>query len=55
MRKAMKLKKHSCPMCKPNKMMGACRWKVKEFQKLRNDEKEIREALKDGNYTTKNT
>lgn len=44
MRKSMKQKKHSCPMCKAHKMNGACRWKPAEMQQLRQAEKEIRDA-----------
>lgn len=42
MRKRYKKKKHSCPLCKPNKMGISCRWKDKELQSLQEAEKEIR-------------
>jgi hypothetical protein len=45
MRKSKKIKKHSCALCKPFKMGWDCRWKAKEFDKLRRAEKEIREAI----------
>lgn len=45
MRKRMKKKLRSCPLCKPHKTGGSCRWKPKEFELLKQDEKEIREAL----------
>ena len=39
MRKRLKKKLHSCPMCKPHKMHGACRWKPKEEAALKEFEK----------------
>ncbi len=42
MRKRMKLKKRSCPMCKPHKMMWEGRWKKKDYVKLVAAEKEMR-------------
>lgn len=44
MRKRFKLKKRSCPMCKPYKMRWETRWDAKEFDKLKRAEKEIRDA-----------
>ena len=35
MRKRNKLKKHSCPMCKPHKMKRGNRWKPQEEQTLK--------------------
>jgi len=46
MRKRLKRKKRSCPLCKPNKMHGANRWKTKEFDKLQRAEKEIQEVVR---------
>lgn len=40
MRKRLKMKRHSCALCKPNKMGGACRWKPKEEAALKAFEKE---------------
>ena len=43
MRKRFKIKKKSCPLCKPQKMGWANRWNVKElanikeFEKLKNN------------------
>ena len=34
MRKRLKKKLRSCPLCKPHKTKGACRWKPKEEAKL---------------------
>jgi len=45
MRKRLKKKLRSCPMCKPHKTHGATRWNVKEFDRLKRDEKECREAV----------
>ena len=44
MRKRLKLKKRSCPMCKPHKMRGAIRFKTKELDIITRSEKEIKEA-----------
>lgn len=44
MRKAYKKKLRSCAMCKSHKMNGSVRWKPRTFAKLREDEREIREA-----------
>jgi hypothetical protein len=44
MRKRMKLKKRSCPMCKPHKMGHDCRWKPKEMQAIRLAEQAIKNA-----------
>ena len=45
MRKRLKRKLRSCPLCKSFKMHGSNRWKLKEFDKLVRMEKEIREAV----------
>ena len=45
MRKRFKIKKHSCALCKPNKMGGACRWKAKEFSLLKEFENIKKEHL----------
>lgn len=45
MRKRLKLKKRSCAMCKPQKMRGANRWKLRDFDRLVRAEKEIKEAV----------
>jgi hypothetical protein len=44
MRKQYKKKLRSCAMCKPHKMHGANRWKLKDLDKLKQFEKEIRNA-----------
>lgn len=44
MRKRLKLKRRSCPMCKAYKMHGACRWKPKELDALKRFEKEKNEV-----------
>ena len=44
MRKRNKLKKRSCPMCKPHKMGWENRWNVKERDRLKRDEREIRQS-----------
>ena len=46
MRKRLKKKKRSCALCKPHKMGKAMRWKAADFNRLSNDEKEIRKALR---------
>lgn len=43
MRKRLKRKKRSCPLCKPQKMSGENRWKVKERDALARAEREIKE------------
>lgn len=48
MRKRLKKKARSCPLCKPNKTGGACRWSSKEQAKLKEDEKACLEAVKKG-------
>ena len=45
MRKQYKLKKHSCGLCKPHKMHGAGRWKLKDEDRLRRDEKSCHDAV----------
>lgn len=42
MRKRLKLKRRSCAMCKPHKMRGENRWKVREQMLLREFEKEYK-------------
>lgn len=44
MRKRYKVKKHSCAMCKPNKMGHCIRWSPKALQELKLAEKAIRNA-----------
>lgn len=44
MRKQLKKKQRSCAMCKPHKMRGANRWKVKDHDRLLRDERDCREA-----------
>jgi len=39
MRKRTKLKKRSCPMCKPHKMKVSNRWKPQEQQLLKEFER----------------
>lgn len=38
MRKRLKKKKRSCPLCKPHKMKWTNRWKTKEFARIRDFE-----------------
>jgi len=45
MRKRLKQKLRSCPLCKPQKTHGACRWSPKELERLKEDEKNCREAV----------
>ncbi len=42
MRKALKLKRRSCALCKPHKMHSANRWKARERMLLREFEREYR-------------
>jgi hypothetical protein len=44
MRKRLKKKLRSCPMCKPHKTQGANRWKTKELDRLERAEREMKEA-----------
>lgn len=44
MRKRLKKKKRSCPLCKPYKMRGENRWKPKERDALERAERETRNA-----------
>ena len=44
MRKRLKKKLRSCPMCKSFKMHGSNRWKYRDFDRLKRDEKECHEA-----------
>jgi len=46
MRKRMKMKKHSCALCKAHKMGGACRWSMKELDRLKRSESEILKMLR---------
>lgn len=45
MRKRQKNKKRSCKMCKPHKMGWDNRWKYKDEERLKREEKEIKEAI----------
>ncbi|MBI5636580.1 MAG: hypothetical protein HZA03_01280 [Nitrospinae bacterium] len=45
MRKNMKLKKRSCPLCKPHKMGWENRWKAKEQGRMKADATEMRKYL----------
>ena len=40
MRKRLKKKKHSCGLCKPHKLGLSNRWKGKEFEAIKEFEKE---------------
>ena len=42
MRKRIKKKKRSCPLCKPHKTGGSNRWKAKELDRLERDERMCR-------------
>lgn len=44
MRKRYKRKKRACGICKPHKKKITIRWKSKEFIRLKEAEKEMREA-----------
>jgi len=46
-RKRFKVKRHSCPICKPHKMRWAKRWKRKELSGLEESEKAILSAVKE--------
>lgn len=46
MRKRMKKKLRSCKMCKPHKMGLANRWKPRELDRMKRDEREILDAVK---------
>lgn len=46
MRKRMKMKRHSCRLCKPHKMGGECRWNMKELDRLKRSESEILKMLR---------
>ena len=48
MRKRLKKKLRSCPMCKPHKMHGAIFWSPKELDSLKRSEKECLDATKKG-------
>lgn len=44
MRKRLKKKLRSCPMCKPHKTRGANRWNVKELDRLERAERQMKDA-----------
>jgi len=46
MRKRLRSKRHSCPLCKPNKTGHSCRWSSREFNLLQVWEKEKFAVLK---------
>lgn len=46
MRKRRKVKLRSCGVCKPHKRGFCNRWKLKEFDRLVRDEKEVREVTR---------
>lgn len=41
MRKMLKIKKHSCALCKPHKTGHQNRWKSKDLEKMKIFEKEM--------------
>ena len=43
MRKMLKRKLRSCPMCKPHKMAKCNRWKPRDLARLKEDDKTCRE------------
>ena len=45
MRKRLKKKLRSCKICKPHKTHGACRWKPKEEEKLKEFEKSLKHEM----------
>jgi len=45
-RKRLRSKRRSCPLCKPNKTGHSCRWSDKELEYLRRWEKEKTNYLK---------
>ena len=45
MRKRLKKKKRSCPLCKPHKTGGSNRWKAKDEARLKCDERDIRSLM----------
>ena len=45
MRKHLKKKKRSCPLCKPHKTRGSSRWKIKALDALARAEAECRDAV----------
>lgn len=45
MRKAYKVKRRSCAMCKPHKMGWEDRWKPKDKEIIKRSEKEALEAV----------
>jgi hypothetical protein len=46
MRKRTKKKKHSCPLCKPYKTKGMCRWANRDLSRLKEFEREKGLALR---------
>lgn len=44
MRKMLKKKARSCALCKPHKTMGACRWKLRDKDRLLRDVAAIKEV-----------
>ena len=46
MRKQYKKKKRSCALCKPHKMKWANRWKIKYKNKIKESDKEIKDATR---------
>lgn len=42
MRKRLKRKRRCCAMCKPGKRGGAVRWKDRQLDRLKRDEREMR-------------
>ena len=44
MRKRIKKKKRSCPLCKPHKTGGANRWNVKEHDRLERAERQMKDV-----------
>jgi len=47
MRKRLKRKRRSCPLCKPHKMGIESRWKPKELSRLKQAESEVRRATRE--------
>ena len=45
-RKVYKVKRRSCPLCKPHKMGHDDRWKPQDRATIRRDEKEVSEAVR---------
>ena len=47
MRKRLKLKNRSCSLCKPFKMRGANRWKLKDLEALKRFERDQASGFKE--------